>query len=368
MKKIITLFLALIIFTFSTVPVSAKFLNNKDGDIVLDKTEVTNDDLFIAGKNVVVNGVVNGDVFVGAETVTITGKINGNLHLGSGTVTLQEAEISGNAYVGSGHISINKSTVNGSLFIGAGNASLDQGTDIKGSLFVGAGDVTIDSKIGRNLYLGAGLANLNDNTKIGMNLYYAYEADSNNIKISDKAVISGETIKKVYEQQPKVDNKMAVNGFKAFKSAISIYWFITTLVVGLLYLKFFKNHLTQTSEIVSKKFWKSFGIGLLIIITLIPASLLLLVTVIGIPLIKVIVLLTMLFVYLSRFVVSLALGKWMAIKFNWNKKMSNYWLFVFGLLAITVLKMIPMVGFFTSLIVISVGLGALSTRLVQQNK
>jgi hypothetical protein len=368
MKKIITLFLISTFFAFSALPVSAKILTSKDGDITLDKKEIVKDDLLIGAKKVVIDGVVNGDVFVGAETVTITGKINGNLHLGSASVTLQGAQISGNTYIGSGYVSVTKTTINGSLFVGSGNVSLDQNTVVKGSLFVGAGDVTIDSQIGRNLYLGAGLANLGDNTKVGMNLYYAYEANSNNINISDKAVISGEIIKKVFEKQPKFDSKMAATGFKAFKSVTIIYWFITTLVIGLLYIKFFKKHLTQTSEIVSLKFWKSFGVGLLIILTLIPTSLLLLFTIVGIPLIKVIVLLTMLFVYLSRFVVSLSLGQWMAVKFKWNKKMSTYWLFIIGLVTISILKAVPVVGFFTSLTVVAVGLGALSTRLVQQNR
>ncbi len=368
MKKLITLFLISLFFVSCSFPVSAKILTNKDGEVKLDEKEIIKDDLFIGAKDAAIDGTVNGDVFVGAETVTITGKINGNLHLGSASVTLQGAEISGNAYIGSGHVTVTKTTIDGSLFLGSGNVSLDKDSNIKGSLFIGAGDVTIDSKIGRNLYLGAGLANIGDNTKVGMNLYYAYEANSNNIKISDKAVISGETIKKVYEKQPKIDNKMAVGGLKAFKSITSIYWFVTTLVLGLLYLRFFKKHFTETSVIVSKKFWKNFGIGLLIFITIIPASLLLLITVIGIPLIKVIFLLMALFVFLSRFIVSLALGQWMAIKFNWNKKMSNYWLFIIGLVVISVLKAVPVVGFFTTLVVTAVGLGALSTRLIQQNR
>jgi hypothetical protein len=368
MKKIITLFLFSIFFIFLATPVSAKILTNKEGNVELTPKEIVNDDLLIAAKNVVIDGVVNGDVFVGAETVTITGKIYGNLHLGSGSVVLQGAQISGNAYVGSGHISVNKSVINGSLFVGAGNISLDQDTFIKGSLFAGAGDITIDSQIGRNLYLGAGLASINDNTKIGMNLYYTYDSSSNNIKISDKAVISGEIVKKVFEKPTKLDNKIVSNNFKIFKSITSLYWFISALIIGLLYLRFFKKHFIESSSIVSKNFWKSFGIGLLIIITVIPASLLLLITVIGIPLIKVIIVLITLFVYLSRFIVSLALGQWMAIKFKWNKKMSNYWLFVIGLVVISVLKVVPVLGFFTTLVVVAVGLGALSTRLVQQSR
>jgi carbonic anhydrase/acetyltransferase-like protein (isoleucine patch superfamily) len=368
MKKIITLFLFSIFFAVSTLPVSAKILTNKDGDITLDKKEIVNDDLLIGAKNVVIDGVVNGDVFIGAETVTITGKINGNLHLGSGSVILQGAQITGNAYIGSGHVSVNKSLLSGSLFVGSGNISLDQDTTIKGSFFVGAGDITIDSQIGRNVYLGAGLASINDNTKVGMNLYYVYDSTSNNIKISDKAVVSGEVVKKVFEKQAKLDTKTIRAGIWSVKSAVAIFSFISTFIIGLLYLRFFKKHLIESSLIVSNKFWKSVGVGLLIILTLIPASLLLLITVIGIPLIKIVVLLIMLFVYLSRFIVSLSLGQWMATHFKWNKKMSNYWLFVIGLVVISVLKVVPVFGFLVSFSVATIGLGALSMRLFQQNR
>ena len=368
MKKFITLFLLPLFFVIFAFPVSAKVLTSKEGDITLDQKEVVNDDLLVGAKNADIEGIINGDLFVGAGTVTVTGKIDGNLHVGAGSVTLQGAQITGNAYIGSGQINIKESTVDGSLFVGAGNVSLDQATVIKGSVFAGVGNIIIDSQINRNLYLGAGTASVQDNTEVGMNLYYAYDGENNNVNISDKAVISGEIVKKVLEKQPKVNSKMATVNFKAFKSTALIYWFITTLVIGLLYIRFFKKHLTQTSDIVSKKFWKSFGIGLLIIVTVIPASLLLLVTVIGIPLIKVIFLLIALFTYLSRFIVSLSLGKWMAVKFNWNKKMSNYWLFTIGLIVIAVLKAIPVLGFFTSIVVVSVGLGALSVRLLQQNR
>ena len=42
--------------------------------------------------------------------------------------------------------------------------------------------------------------------------------------------------------------------------------------------------------------------------------------------------------------------------------------FIVGLIVISILKAIPVVGFFTYLVVVTVGLGALSIHLVQQNK
>jgi len=110
--------------------------------------------------------------------------------------------------------------------------------------------------------------------------------------------------------------------------------------------------------VVSNSFWKSFGTGFLIVIAFIPVLIILLITIVGIPLAGLAILIFALFSYFAQIVVAGAFGSWISQKFNW--KMSMFGAFVFGLLLIDILKLIPVIGFFTGLAVFWAGLGALT--------
>lgn len=367
MKKLFIIFLVSFLFVFFPKNVSAKVLTNKEGTVELAKNETVNDDLIIGAKKVVLNNTVNGDVFIGAEETDINGIINGNLHIGSGKVSLK-GQIKGNVYIGTGNLTINESTIGGSLLIGAGSAVIDNKSLIKGSVFAGVGSITLDSKINRNLYLGAGNASLQNNTKVGMDLYYAYNESDNKISISDKAVIVGKTHSQKYNVNTKsADTKLIKKQFESFKLVTKFLSFVSTLVIGFIFLKLFKNYFTESSLVLSQQFWKSLGIGFLVFITFFPAILILLISIIGIPLIGVLFLILFLFIYLSKFVVSLSLGNMIAEKFKWNK-LHSFWVFVLGLLAFYLLKAIPVTSGLISFLAVTVGFGALTINLFQKNK
>ena len=129
----------------------------------------------------------------------------------------------------------------------------------------------------------------------------------------------------------------------------------------LIYLKLFGKHFTDTASIVTKSFWKSIGIGFLVVIGLVPGFLILLVTVIGIPLAGLVFTLLMLYFYLAKIVVGLAYGTWLSEKFNW--KIPTFGSFAIGLAIIFILKLIPVVGFFVGTVVFLGWLGALTLQV-----
>ena len=248
-------------FVFSANNVSAEIITKQEGNIIIEKTEIINDDLFIGAQMVNIDGVVNGDVFVGAQTVTITGTINGNLHVGTNTLNLNGV-VTGNIYVGGQNISVNNSTINGSLLSGGATVNVENSI-IDGSILAGAGVLNINSQVGRSVYAGTGSLTIGDNTNIGKDLYYTADKQGKNVNISKNAIISGTTYKSEVKTTPKFDSKNmnkltpVFHGVKLFSSILS---FISALIIGFLYFKFFNKHFTQTVKILSKSFWKSFGI------------------------------------------------------------------------------------------------------------
>lgn len=366
MKKIISLILVFVFFISFSVKVSAKILTSKDGTIDIAQNETINDDLLIGSKTANLDGTVNGDVFIGSETANINGIINGNLHIGAGSVILK-GQVKGNVYIGSGNVTITESTINGSLLVGGGTISVDDKTIITGSIFIAGGNISIDSEIGRNVYIGAKNIDIKENTKIGMDLYYLFNDQANEVNISDKAIITGNTYKTDYQIPQKQNTQISKKQLAAVKPVLNIFSLISALIIGFLYLKFLRKHITETSAIIFKNFWKSLGIGLLIILTIFPAVMILLVTVVGIPLIGLLFLIISLFIFLSKFIVSLALSNLLSHKFKWNLK-DNYWAFALGLIIIYLVKSIPVIGGFASFIITILGLGALTLNLFSKEK
>jgi cytoskeletal protein CcmA (bactofilin family) len=117
-----------------TQPVAAFEINNTGR---LSRNDVVDDDLFIGGDKVVVDGTVNGLLFAAGNEVIINGTINGDVFAGAQTIT-----------VGDG------ATINGNLFTGAQTVSLSG--KVTGSVFTGVMSLVLNenSVVGRNLYFG----------------------------------------------------------------------------------------------------------------------------------------------------------------------------------------------------------------------
>jgi hypothetical protein len=381
MRKIFT---SVLVFLFafliiSVTKVSGKIISDEIGTVIVAKTEVINDDLFVGAKSVEIDGTVNGDAYIGAETVRITGIINGNLHVGASTVNLGGV-VTGNVYIGAGQVNVSSSKIGGSLLVGSGSLNVDKDSSVGGSILAGAGTLSVSSAVKRNIYVGAGTADINStiggearigagsisigsNTRIAKDLYYGTGNEKGEINISDNAVISGTIHKAEYSlaqrQNLERARKQVPAAFNSLKLIGTILSFFGALLVGKLYLKYFDKHAKTSSDLLTKSLWRSFGTGLLITIFAIPAIVVLLITMVGIPLAGLAFLLLLIFIYMTKIVVGMSLGDWLTQKLN-LKKMTVYNTFALGLIAIYVLKLIPVVGAITGLVVLWSGLGALA--------
>ena len=327
-------------------PVSAKIIAEENRPVMVAKTEVVDDDLFIGAQTVEMAGTVNGDLFIGAQSVTISGVVKGSVYVGAQNITVKSA------------------IINGSLFVGAATVSLDSDSQINGSVYVGAGTLSVDSQIKRSLYAGTGNLMIGGNTLIGKDLYYAVGNEQGGASISPQAKISGNIYKsEVDTSTPQQTAKASYSGVKLMAGLLSL---AGSLVVAFFYLKFFGDHFTQVSKLLTTSFWKSLGVGFLVTIAAVPGFILLLVTVVGIPLAGVSFLVFLLFAYLAKIVVSQPLGEWISKKLNW--KISFYGASAFGLLTMYIIGVIPFFGPLVGLVIFWVGLGALTLQTLSKFK
>lgn len=145
--------------TFGFVGNAYAFENIGDGD--LPAGEVVNDDLFIFGENVVVDGTVNGDLFAFGNTVTVNGTVNGSLFSGAQSVTVN-GEVTGSVYTGTSYTQIGSNAEIGrNLFFGGFALDVQEGASIGQDAAIGGYQAVVNGNVGRDLYAGAGALEIN---------------------------------------------------------------------------------------------------------------------------------------------------------------------------------------------------------------
>ena len=111
----------LLLFIFPKGEVNAAKI--EIGDYNLDKQSIVEDDLYISGDSIVINGVVDGDLVAVGQNITLDGTVTGDIYLFGTTVT-----VAGNIY-GSGIVAGSSVVISGTLrdnvYIAAMMADLD---------------------------------------------------------------------------------------------------------------------------------------------------------------------------------------------------------------------------------------------------
>ncbi|MBX3010513.1 MAG: polymer-forming cytoskeletal protein [Caldilineaceae bacterium] len=132
----ILLLLACLLGLIAAKPIYAADFRSGD-TIVIDADTVIDDDLFITGETVTVNGTIKGDLIASGATVTVNGTVEGSLVMAGRTLALY-------------------GPVAGSVYAGGYALTLGSGADIARNLYFGGYSLTTaaESTIGRSLYAG----------------------------------------------------------------------------------------------------------------------------------------------------------------------------------------------------------------------
>ncbi len=342
------------------------------GTVTVGKQEIVNDDLFIHGETVVIDGVVNGDVFAVGESVTINGTVNGDVYAGAGKVEIM-GTVKDDVVVGTGNLNMKHAKIGDSLIVGAGNVILDEGTSIGGGVMFGAGmlesrakigrgvtggggDVTLDGWVGRDVMVGTGNLRIDKSASVSGNVRYTSDKE---LSLAPGASISG-TVSKIADKEMPIsprDKARLMGAWTGMKMATEVWSYLAALVTGLVVL-WLVPLFRRISEVAQARPGKSLVVGLLVCILAVPVFLVLAMTIVGLPLALILGLLLVVESYFAKLVVGLAIGNWLAERFD-GKNLQAYGRFGLGLLAYYVLTMIPVVGWLASLVGFLWGFGAI---------
>ncbi len=374
MKKIYLLAISLLTFYFSlftfSSQASAKVIMQEKGTITISEKETINDDLFIAGETVEIDGVVTGDVFVAAGSVRVSGDIKGGLFVGTGDLSLTGAKIGDSLVVGSGNVMLDKDTsVAGSLVVGSG--TFKNSASVGRNVLVGSGTIYQNGRVGKEARLGAGTIELGPQNLVAGDLLYALGDSEAELQADPASSVSGSVNRYIEPEQAQKDMAKAREDFgragRMFSKAWMIFSFLSSILIGFIFLKLFPKTMLNLTEKVQQNPLKLLGIGLLMVIALVPVLLALSFTIIGLPLAGLLLLVFWVDVHVAKLIAAYAFGRFVSAMANLSKP-SIYLVFFIGITLFYVLRLIPGLGWLASVAFTWVGLGAIWTYFTSHLK
>ncbi|SEO98144.1 protein CcmA, bactofilin family [Halogranum amylolyticum] len=347
----------LVVLLVVTGSIPALALAQATGDDQTDQTraggivrigpgQTVSGDLDATGGTVLVLGTVDGDLEAVGGTVVVSGTVTGDVQAIAGSVTIE-------------------GDVDGSVDALGGSVLVRDGARIGGSLEAAAGAIQLDGEVVGNARLGGDEVTLGPTAVVGGNLEY----DAETFDVAPGASVAGTTTR---------NDDLSFNVGSPFAGGVDFavptippvvvvaYGFLANLLLGAVLLLAAPRFAEQVVDVGTNRALQSGGVGLL--------------TLVGVPVVLVILLLTIVGIPLSLlgFVV-FAFALWVGQVFgaylvgtkalDLADRSSRWGALLLGLLALAALELLPFgLGGVVSFVVLLLGLGALALALYERSR
>lgn len=303
------------------------------------------DDLFIAGSGVVISDNVGQDVFAGGQSVTVESRVGGDVFAG-GNFVLIKGIIDDDVLAGGEKVEIRAESVD-DVFAAGNRVEIASDTVVNGSVFAAGQTVTIAGAVKGNVKVASG-----------------------NVVIKSSAVIEGD-LSTYGKKEPAVETGAVIRGNKEHKSKeaapkIQAYigqWVgsvVAWFVVGMVLLYVAPGFTRRVTATAIKHSGRSIIVGTGWVLLCLPAMILLMITVVGMPAAVIIGLLTALLMMLAVAYAMVTAGVWIMEKLAKSESGHVSWQHVLlGVVVYKTVRTIPIVGWPAVLVLILLALGAL---------
>ncbi|MCR4325921.1 MAG: FapA family protein [Patescibacteria group bacterium] len=333
----------------------------------LSSGETVNDDLYMAGGVVTSSGDVRGDLVAGGGSVLVSGAVSSDLIVGGGNITILGAvgddvragggniivsgDVGGDIVAGGGQIQLTGKNIGGDVAIGGGSVRID--SSVGGDVKVGGGDVYINGPVAGNVELDADKITLGPNADIGGNLTYTSVKEAT---LEEGAVVRGETD----FTARKARGEMGGAALAGIFTLALLAKFLMLFVGALILLLIFRKYPAELVERAMDNPLREMGRGVVFLIVTPVVSVVLLVSVIGIPLGALGLLVFGAAMVFASLVAPIILG---SIAHRWIFKPSDYQVswktILLGVALYILIGIIPIIGWIAKLVLIVLALGAM---------
>lgn len=343
----------------------------------LTTDDVIEDDLYASGGSVNIAGAVNGDLLVAGGSLSILGPIAEDVMAAGGSIQLF-SDIGGDVRIAGGQISI-KSVIKGDLIVAGGTLNLLPGSVVEGDLVMTGGQLTVDGEIkGKSMLAGGAIQlagsmggdvdvtseqlDIAKTSVIVGNLKYSGERPA---KISAEASITGDYIFEKWENKVDIvkakSSKHIISGIAGVLGLIFFGKFFVLLFTVLLLVTVFKKKSADVVAAALKGFWRNAGIGLVVGIVVPVALIIGFVSILGWQVASIVAGVFGLGAMIAKLYAPVVLGVWVAKAYNKERKIDLKWQRAMaGVILVSVLMLVPIVGWIINLILMLAAFGALS--------
>lgn len=322
-----------------------------DGDLFaagykVDVQETVTGDIFAAGQDIIIDEAVSGDVRVAGNSITIDAPVSGSVMAFGSTVVLTEnAIIDGHVTIAAASVevmgTVKKQAVIGGAFV-----------ELYGTF---EGPVEIEAE---NTYIKEGAIVATTVSVRGPNEPQVEDGVQGTESITYEFVDYDEL---------QSNNEFDFGGLFAGSLFFAFMKFIAFLVLGAVILLLFPTATTVVAERMETDWQNSLLGGLLVLILTPIIAVLIGITIIGLPLMGTIFMVYALVAMLASIYVSIVIGKRLFSTSEEHTNIQKVLHFGFGLLLLSIVTMIPFIGWLISLLATAWGMGAL-WRVVMENR
>lgn len=305
----------------------------------------------MAGDNQVVNKPIEGDLMIAGGQIKTNSNISGDAYIAGGQVDIN-GTINGNLIVGGGNITITGKVLK-NVIVGGGQVKIDSQAEIGGYVLAGGGTVDLQGNFLGPVKVGGGSLVIGEKAIINQGL----EADVSKSDVALSSKIMGEKNIRIYETKKP---EKQVDQWKQLGYVGEIFSFLSKLIILLILIKIFGQKIKQISD--TNSFWSMMGWGLITLIVTPILILMMMMTVIGIPLAVITLITYSICLYLTGIIISILVGHFMSEK-GYLKVKNHYLQGIVGLLLLTLVGLIPVVGGLVKFIVLLLGLGFIFKNL-----
>ena len=379
-RFIILLAAVLAVTIIIAAPVDAADIRQGE-KLVVPAGEIVDDDLYLFGSRIAVDGTVNGDIIAFADIIDINGPVNGNFNGGANYITVK-GPVRGSVRVAASTMDID-SSIGGDLVAAASQVDITPGGSVGRDLLAAAGTVHVDGPVGKDIRGSAG--DLIINSSVGGNIdvecrdiklepaasiagYLTYRSE-NKASQAEGAVVKGRTTHVSPPPQPSGESTGRMVGWALSAIVIfavilliiiAVFKYIAALLTGIIIILIVCKYTPGLIETLKNKPWHCLGYGALFLLLVPIAVVIAFVLVIGIPLGLAGLALYILAVYLGHIFTGLFVGKWMLRQSaDTTAPGPLIGALALGLLAVYIVSIIPFVGSLCDLAAILFGLGAI---------
>jgi cytoskeletal protein CcmA (bactofilin family) len=328
------------------------------GDAVsVGPEEVIDDDLLVAGTSVLVAGEVKGDLIGAGRTVRITGPVVGSV-LVAGQHVQVSGKVDGSVRAAGEDVALEGAIGRNAAVLGQ-TLVLGQSSRVARDLHGAGRTLDLDGSVGRRAAVAGETATMRGH--VGQQLYF----EGTNLTLGPSAQVGGDVIYRslkpatvaagakiggrTEQLPPRHPSKVQRKPNRILPAVYFLLMFFASGVVGLAAAP--RLVCAAADAMVSRPWWNPL-LGLLTLIVVPIGALLVCITLIGIPLAILVLVLWVAALVFSAIPVSIFLGRVLL-----GRGISPYLALLLGLVALTLVGLVPILGRVVKLLTILFGLG-----------